>query len=370
MKKTIILTLCICLLSLFGCSSKEEKIEKPTVVENVTQEGEVSNVYYYNFLSDETKKYYDLLLEASKNYSNTISGSFSFNADSFDEALYAFSYDYPIYYWWRVGVSTSYSDNSFKSTCSVNASELEENVSKIISEKDRILASCKNENNYITIKNISDYISSEFNYDMENPNAHNLLGGIIDKKCVCDGYASTFKYLCNEAGFNCNIVEGIGINNDAPEQHAWNIIELNNKWYNVDTTWSAPLTDKGKMIVYDYFLVSDEILNTNHFRNDIYTYPNCDDSSLFYFNMPGRYYKTYNEDEVCNDISGWIIDGYSSFSLKFVEEEDGQKAYSELLEGGKFVKAFENAADGNYEITYGGSYDKYEHILRISYELN
>lgn len=369
MKKILLVLLSLSLLAVTGCSSKQEKVEsKISEVENIPQDGEVSNVYYYNFLSDESKTYYDLLLDASLNYSNTVSGSFKFNAEAFDEALYAFSYDYPLYYWWRIGVSTSYSDSSFKSTCKVDASEIEENVNKIIEEKDRILAECKVENNYSTIQNIYEYIVNEFTYDMDNPNGHSLLGGIIDKKCVCDGYASTFKYLCNEAGFNCNIVDGVGINNDVPEEHAWNLVQLNNKWYNVDATWGSANTATGKTIIYDYFLVSDDILSANHYRNGEYNYPSCDDESLFYFNMPGKYIKAYNDTEVCDSITSWINEGYKQFNLKFASNEDGQKACSELLEGGKFVKAFEKAADANYEITYGGSYDESAHMLRIYYE--
>ena len=210
---------------------------------------------------------------------------------------------------------------------------------------------------------------NEFTYDMDNPNGHSLLGGIIDKKCVCDGYASTIKYLCNEAGFNCNIVDGVGINNDVPEEHAWNLVQLNNKWYNVDATWGSANTATGKTIIYDYFLVSDDILSANHYRNGEYNYPSCDDESLFYFNMPGKYIKAYNDTEVCDSITSWINEGYKQFNLKFASNEDGQKACSELLEGGKFVKAFEKAADANYEITYGGSYDENAHMLRMYYEV-
>ena len=53
------------------------------------------------------------------------------------------------------------------------------------------------------------------------------------KKVVCEGYAKAFKYLCDEAGIGCLIVEGAlgGAGN-----HMWNLVQLDNAWYVVDCT--------------------------------------------------------------------------------------------------------------------------------------
>lgn len=372
MKKIIIVTLSILLICLCGCSKSEDEVEvvssKSNIVENVDQVSEVSNVYYYNFLSDESKKYYDLLLEASKNNSNSISGSFSFNDKVFNSALYAFTYDYPLYYWWRVGVSTTYTDDEFTSSSKVKTSEIETNVNKIIEIKDSILAKCKDENNYQTIKNIHDYITNTFTYNLDNPNGHSIIGGIIDNSCVCDGYATTFKYLCNEAGFNCIIVEGHGLQNNQLEEHAWNKVELNNAWYNVDTTWDAPISDNKKEIIYDYFLLSDEMISADHFASEDHDYPEANNGDLLYFGSAGTYFKEYEKDAVNDFIRDYIRQGYSEFRIKFFDKNEGTNAYNDMLEAGSFTECFDAIqTSGSQDITYGGSYNPNSNVLYLYY---
>lgn len=367
--KKIFCLLGLCLLVLSGCGSSGESIEFTTkVIENAPQQDEVSNVYYYNYLSDLEKQYYDLLLDASEKHSNSFSANMSFDPDSFDNALRAFSYDYPIYYWWRLGLNTGYTSDSFSSSCDVSKKEIEENLNSIETKKDEILAKCKVDNNYETIKNIHDYIENNFTYDIENYNGHSLLGGIIDQACVCDGYASTFKYLCNEAGFNCIIAEGQAIQTNEVEQHAWNLVELNNKWYNVDTTWDNDVNEDGRFISYKYFLTSDKILDKDHFRDGLCDYPSCDDDSLFYVNLPGKYFEKYDKNEVSNYISSWVKAGFNRFEIEFSSLDDCNAACADLLDGGGFIKAFEKVADSDYDITYSGQLYSHNYLLRIYYE--
>ena len=91
--------------------------------------------------------------------------------------------------------------------------------------------------------------------------AHNLKGGLLDGKCVCEGYALILKQVLRCAGIECRYVEdevdkdvNDPKNNDA--RHAWNQVKIDGEWYNCDLTWDAG------SIVYendlDYCLQSDE----------------------------------------------------------------------------------------------------------------
>lgn len=55
---------------------------------------------------------------------------------------------------------------------------------------------------------------------------------------VCEGYAKAFKYLCDESGIGCLILEG----NMGGSAHMWNYVELDGNWYLVDVT-----NDDGRM---------------------------------------------------------------------------------------------------------------------------
>ena len=64
-------------------------------------------------------------------------------------------------------------------------------------------------------------------------------------QAVCEGYAEVFNFLCRMAQLNTiNVVNGI---------HQWNMIEIDGKWYHVDTTWMNP----GNF--YEYFMMPEDV---------------------------------------------------------------------------------------------------------------
>lgn len=366
MRKLINVLLIICLVSLSGCSS-DTKVEE-IVIENVERTSEFNPIFYYDQLNDKEKAYYNLLLDASKTFSTSIHGDFSFNVDDFQNALYAFTYDYPAYYWWRSGLKTSISNNAFNSYCD-ETNDVEGNYNKIIEIKDAILSECKDDNNYKYIKNIHDYLVNNISYSYDDENGHNLSGSLIDKRAVCDGYALAFKYLTNEAGFNCIGADGQAIENNEIIEHAWNYVELNNKWYLVDCTWDDAVYEgesEGHLI-YDYFLLTNEMFFLDHFQTKEFNYPECTDDSLFYLNMSGTYIKQYDKDVIFKLIKEWINSGSEDIYIKFKNFEDGIDAYKWLLEQQGFVDIYEES-NKNYDITFGGEYNNNSHVLHIFYK--
>ena len=93
---------------------------------------------------------------------------------------------------------------------------------------------------------------------------------------MCEGYAKAFQYLMNEIGIDNVIVIGTATNsNGQTENHAWNYVKLNEKWYAVDTTWDDPiligegtLPEKSR---YQYFLKGSATMNQNHVTSGKFT---------------------------------------------------------------------------------------------------
>lgn len=58
---------------------------------------------------------------------------------------------------------------------------------------------------------------------------------------VCSGYALAFEHLMHKAGIPCGYISGFAYDETEknPEEcgHAWNIVKIDNKWYEVDVTW-------------------------------------------------------------------------------------------------------------------------------------
>ena len=102
---------------------------------------------------------------------------------------------------------------------------------------------------YDKIKAIYDYIADKVYYDydeassptLRNPTSYTAYAAMINNKSVCQGYALLFYRMCNQAGISCRIVTGTAMGSNGRENHAWNIVRLGGKYYNVDVTWDSTL---------------------------------------------------------------------------------------------------------------------------------
>ena len=117
--------------------------------------------------------------------------------------------------------------------------------------------------NYEKVKAIYDYICKNVTYDYTNLNddsyklKYTAYGALIDGTSVCQGYAVLLYRMALMAGVDCRLIPGNG--NGGP--HAWNIMKMGDKYYNVDATWDAVSYPD-----YKYFLKSDENFE-NHTRD-------------------------------------------------------------------------------------------------------
>lgn len=102
---------------------------------------------------------------------------------------------------------------------------------------------------------------------------------VKEKKTICTGYAYLVKNLANLANINCEIVDGFGRNENSVASeiklpnHSWNAVQLNNKWYLCDATWSSGAYNLNNFTFefkYNdgYFLADPELFAKDHFPNN------------------------------------------------------------------------------------------------------
>ena len=73
-----------------------------------------------------------------------------------------------------------------------------------------------------------------YDHSYINKSPYDGLSGI---GTICIGYASLYCAVASELGLDCRYMEGL-VNKDGVQiEHAWNIIQIDHKWYCVDTTW-------------------------------------------------------------------------------------------------------------------------------------
>lgn len=88
---------------------------------------------------------------------------------------------------------------------------------------------------------------------LETSYRQSAYGALIQKKCVCQGYAEAFKRLMDYAGIQCDIV--CGETKGYTTAHAWNILKLHNELENfhIDVTWDSV----GDKVSFKYFGLRD-----------------------------------------------------------------------------------------------------------------
>ena len=109
------------------------------------------------------------------------------------------------------------------------------------------------------ITKIHDYICNhvDYAYNSTEEQIYTAYGALCTGKAVCQGYAVLFYRLCKEAGLSVRIISGTG--NGGP--HAWNIVRIGSKYYNVDCTW-----DGQNEATYNDFLLKSEADFSDHTR--------------------------------------------------------------------------------------------------------
>lgn len=105
---------------------------------------------------------------------------------------------------------------------------------------------------------LHDYLAVTCEYDNENlinntiPAAsYSAYGVLVNRIAVCQGYALAYKYLLNQVGIDCHMVNSDSMN------HAWNMIKLDGQYYQVDVTWDDPVWDRTGRVAHTYMLRSD-----------------------------------------------------------------------------------------------------------------
>ncbi|QIN42453.1 lipoprotein [Mycoplasma capricolum subsp. capripneumoniae] len=112
-----------------------------------------------------------------------------------------------------------------------------------------------------------EWVTKEVKYDydfttgpiLKNQNAHSAL---VKLKTVCTGYAKGLKLILEELGIPCKFIEGQSKRETSAAKHAWNLVQIDNEWYHVDTT-SDRTDSKTK---FNFFLnTNDDFLESDIF---------------------------------------------------------------------------------------------------------
>ncbi|MCR4715578.1 MAG: hypothetical protein K5656_00185 [Lachnospiraceae bacterium] len=133
-------------------------------------------------------------------------------------------------------------------------------------------------------------------------------GALVNQTAVCNGYAEAMYLLLNACGIENEIVIGEADN----DNHAWNVVKLEDKWYQVDITWDDPVPDIKDTAQHTFFNITDEAMAKTHSWINA-NYPVCDSADKNYFQMHKLVCKDY--EDVVNKTNKAINKRKPSISL-------------------------------------------------------
>ncbi|MCL2376721.1 MAG: stalk domain-containing protein [Defluviitaleaceae bacterium] len=80
---------------------------------------------------------------------------------------------------------------------------------------------------------------------------------LVLRTAVCGGYADAFAFMMEPLGIDVYYISGF-----VPEYHAWNMVRVGGQWFHIDVTWARRNFDGYHLVIYDWFLISDNAVRT------------------------------------------------------------------------------------------------------------
>jgi len=142
---------------------------------------------------------------------------------------------------------------------------------------------------------IHDYICEHTEYDVEAPYNQSAYSVLVLHRSVCAGYARSFQYLMQKAGFTCYYVTGrtdvsTGRSVDGRFEsgaHSWNMVLLNGDFYNVDCLWDDTASENYGSSIYPFFNITDNNLLHHQRTGMAISLPGCTATEYKYSNQFG-----------------------------------------------------------------------------------
>ena len=242
--------------------------------EDMVESGEAKNkdysnsVFYpyYELLNDNQKVIYDDLLTGIKSYQESITPSTTITKDEVKDAFYAIIYEHPELFWLDNHYSCEYYDEtlevaSFKVSYTDVINNIEEAKKSFDDVVDNIVKNAKNyELDYAKEKYVHDTLINVIDYSKDTLNHQSAYDALVNRKAVCAGYTKAFQLIMTKLGIPTYYITGI-----STEDHAWNLIELEDGFYNIDLTFD----DQDSRIIYRYFNIPDDLIKKDHTRTGL-----------------------------------------------------------------------------------------------------
>lgn len=117
------------------------------------------------------------------------------------------------------------------------------------------------------ILHLHDFMASHYSYDANGntgDEASTAFGLMHNKTGVCRAYCVVFEEILLRWGIPCYVATSSDM------LHAWNMVQLNGKWYHVDLTWDDALPDFIGQAYHHFLLLDDATMQDPNYNDSIH----------------------------------------------------------------------------------------------------
>ena len=188
--------------------------------------------------------------------------------DSLEDTMNSLFNDHPELFWvytsYQYAVDSSNIVHKVKLKYCISKEELPQAQAAFDSVLNSLVSGARQYTNQLDQeKYLHDEICKMNTYDSNNHMNQSAYSALTTGSSVCAGYARAFQAACQRLGITCYYVTGVSMGST----HAWNIVKIDGKFYNVDLTWDDSISESIGFVSYDYFNKSDAAFSSDHSRS-------------------------------------------------------------------------------------------------------
>ena len=233
----------------------------------ITGEGYTFDTLYYPYYAmlDETQQAFYAQVCANANaLADTFVPVTQCTVDDVTAVMEAVFYDHPEYFWLETSYTYKYTADGTCVQIILNFYDLAEDIDTAQALFDAAVqtivdGAAAQDTDYEKEKYVHDAIIALASYDEEADYHQSAYSALVTGRTVCAGYAHAFQYIMTRLGIPTYYCTGY-----SDGDHAWNIVMLDDGYYNVDLTW-----DDSDPVSYLFFNCTDADFASTHTRSEL-----------------------------------------------------------------------------------------------------
>ncbi|MCL2559169.1 MAG: hypothetical protein FWE07_01665 [Turicibacter sp.] len=178
---------------------------------------------------------------------------------------------------------------------------------------------------YDVVLAVYEHIIFTTSYNLDASDHQNIYSVFVNQESVCAGFARAAQLLLNQLGVPTIYVAGVAYvpgTSVEPIAHAWNLVRLAGEYYHLDVTWGSPNFQNEGManhpgIVYDYFLINDELIFRTHTITPGMSVPAATSLRHNFFVVNGMFYEDHDAERVLEAMNASVMTGEAWIAFQF-----------------------------------------------------